>query len=64
MAINMNRVMFKIIPTTIIMQFQDERMFDEDEWITIEKSEFEVNGKTIKAFDVSLGWTWSEEEIN
>ena len=40
------------------------RMFDEDEWITIEKSEFEVNGKTIKAFDVSLGWTWSEEEIN
>ena len=31
MAINMNRVMFKIIPTTIIMQFQDERMFDEDE---------------------------------
>ena len=40
------------------------RMFDEDEWITIEKSEFDVNGKTIKAFDVSLGWTWSEEEIN
>tara|TARA_R100000951_G_scaffold100568_1_gene91417 strand:+ start:600 stop:1211 length:612 start_codon:yes stop_codon:yes gene_type:complete len=39
------------------------RMFDEDEWITIERSEFVVNGKTIKAFDVSLGWTWSEEVL-
>ena len=40
------------------------RDFNEDEIITLERSEFDVNGKTIKAFDVSLGWTWSEEEIN
>jgi len=40
------------------------RDFNEDEIITLERSEFSVNGKTIKAFDVSLGWTWSEEEIN
>ena len=31
MSINMNRVMFKTVPTTIIMQFQNQRMFDEDE---------------------------------
>ena len=31
MFINMNREMFKTIPTAIIMQFQDQRMFDEDE---------------------------------
>ena len=30
MAVKMNRVMFKIIPT-ITMLFQDQRMFDEDE---------------------------------
>ena len=35
-----------------------------DEIITIERSEFNCNEKTIKAFDVSMGWTWSEEEIN
>ena len=40
------------------------RDFNEDEIITLERSEFNVNGKTIKAFDVSMGWTWSEEEIN
>ena len=40
------------------------RDFNEDEIITLERSEFSVNGKTIKAFDVSMGWTWSEEEIN
>ena len=40
------------------------RDFNEDDIVTIERSEFNVNGKTIKAFDVSLGWTWSEEEIN
>ena len=40
------------------------REFDEDDIFTIERSEFECNGKTIKAFDVSNGWTWSEEEIN
>ena len=38
--------------------------YNEDEIITIERSEFNCNGKTIKAFDVSMGWTWSEEEIN
>jgi hypothetical protein len=40
------------------------RDFNENDIITIERSEFNCNGKTIKAFDVSLGWTWSEEEIN
>ena len=40
------------------------REFDEDDIFTIERSEFECNSKTIKAFDVSNGWTWSEEEIN
>jgi len=35
--------------------------YNEDEIITIERSEFNCNGKTIKAFDVSMGWTWSEE---
>jgi hypothetical protein len=38
--------------------------FNEDDIITIERSEFNCNGKTIKAFDVSLGWTWSEEKLN
>ena len=51
---------FKIIDNDSIQI----KMFDEDEWITIERSEFVVNGKTIKAFDVSLGWTWSEENYN
>ena len=40
------------------------KMFDEDDWIGIEASHIDVNNETIKAFDVSLGWTWSEEEIN
>ena len=39
------------------------RMFDEDEWITIESSEINVGGKKLKVFDVSLGWTWSEEDL-
>ena len=39
------------------------RMFDEDEWITIESSEINVDGKKLKVFDVSLGWTWSEEGL-
>ena len=38
--------------------------FNENDIVTIERSEFNCNGKTIKAFNVSLGWTWSEEEIN
>ena len=40
------------------------KMFDEDESVGIEVSHIDVNNETIKAFDVSLGWTWSEEEIN
>jgi len=40
------------------------RMFDEDEWVTIESSEINVGGKKLKVFDVSLGWTWSEEGYN
>ena len=39
------------------------RMFDEDEWVTIESSEINVGGKKLKVFDVSLGWTWSEEDL-
>ena len=39
------------------------RMFDEDEWVTIESSEINVGGKKLKVFDVSLGWTWSEEGL-
>ena len=39
------------------------RMFDEDEWITIESSEINVGGKKLNVFDVSLGWTWSEEDL-
>ena len=38
-------------------------MFDEDEWVGIEVSHIDVNNETIKAFDVSLGWTWSEEAL-
>ena len=40
------------------------RMFDEDEWVGIEVSYINVDNKQLKVFDVSLGWTWSEEEIN
>jgi hypothetical protein len=39
-------------------------MFDEDDWIGIEAEYIDVNGQTKKVFDISLGWTWSEEEIN
>lgn len=39
------------------------RMFDEDEWVTIESSQINVDGKKLKVFDVSLGWTWSEEAL-
>ena len=55
-------------PTSIFKIIDNENIsikdFNEDEIITIERSEFNVNGKTIKAFDVSLGWTWSEIKIN
>jgi hypothetical protein len=40
------------------------KMFDEDDWIGIEAEYIDVNGQTKKVFDISLGWTWSEEEIN
>ena len=40
------------------------RMFDEDELIGIEASYININNEQIKVFDVSMGWTWSEEEIN
>ena len=39
------------------------RMFDEDELIGIEASHINVNNKQIKVFDVSMGWTWSEEVL-
>jgi len=39
------------------------KMFDEDEWVGIEASHIDVNNETIKTFDVSLGWTWSEEDL-
>ena len=39
------------------------KMFDEDEWVGIEVSHIDANNQTIKAFDVSLGWTWSEEAL-
>ena len=38
--------------------------FNERDETLIESEVIEVDGKKIKAFDVSLGWTWSEEEIN
>tara|TARA_R100001163_G_scaffold43340_1_gene32706 strand:- start:23 stop:628 length:606 start_codon:yes stop_codon:yes gene_type:complete len=52
---------FKIIVKDSIICI---KMFDEDEWVTIESSEINVDGKKLKVFDISLGWTWSEEEIN
>lgn len=39
------------------------RMFDEDEWVGIEASYINVDNKQLKVFDVSLGWTWSEENL-
>ena len=38
--------------------------FNEREEIIIESQEIKVDGETKKVFDISLGWTWSEEEIN
>ena len=39
------------------------KMFDEEDWTTIEFSLIPVKGEVIKVFDVSLGWTWSEEDL-
>ena len=55
-------------PTSIFKIINEDnieiKMFDEDDWIKIEAEHIDVNGKTKKVFDISLGWTWSEEEIN
>jgi hypothetical protein len=37
--------------------------FNERDETLIESEVIEVDGKKIKAFDVSLGWTWSEEDL-
>ena len=51
---------FKIIVKDSIICI---KMFDEEDWVTIESSEINVNGKKLKVFDISLGWTWSEEDL-
>jgi hypothetical protein len=55
-------------PTSIFKIIDEDsiqiKMFDEDDWIGIEAEYIDVNGQTKKVFDISLGWTWSEEEIN
>ena len=38
--------------------------FNEREEIIIESQEIKVDGETKKVFDLALGWTWSEEDIN
>jgi len=38
--------------------------FNDKEETIIDRQSIIVNGKTKKVFDISLGWTWSEEEIN
>ena len=50
---------FKIIDNDSIQI----KMFDEDDWTTIEFSLIPVNNEVLKVFDVSLGWTWSEEDF-
>jgi len=55
-------------PTSIFKIIDEDsiqiKMFDEDDWIGIEAEYIDLNGQTKKVFDISLGWTWSEEEIN
>ena len=55
-------------PTSIFKIINEDnieiKMFDEEEWIKIESENINVNNQTKKVFDISLGWTWSEEEIN
>ena len=55
-------------PTSIFKIINEDnieiKMFDEDDWLKIEAEHIDVNGKTKKVFDISLGWTWSEEDIN
>ena len=54
-------------PTSIFKIIDEDnieiKMFDEDDWIKIEAEHIDVNGKTKKVFDISLGWTWSEEDF-
>jgi len=50
---------FKIIDNDSIQI----KMFDEEDWITIEFSLIPVNNEVFKVFDISLGWTWSEEDL-
>lgn len=38
--------------------------FNDKEETIIDSQGIIVNGQTKKVFDISLGWTWSEEEIN
>ena len=50
---------FKIIDENNI----EIKMFDEEDWIKIESENISVNNQTKKVFDISLGWTWSEEDL-
>tara|TARA_R110001592_G_scaffold259964_2_gene524213 strand:- start:642 stop:1274 length:633 start_codon:yes stop_codon:yes gene_type:complete len=50
---------FKIIDNDSIQI----KMFDEEDWTTIEFSLIPVNNEVFKVFDISLGWTWSEEDL-
>ena len=55
-------------PTSIFKIISDDTIsiidFNEREEIIIDRQSIIVNGKTKKVFDISLGWTWSEEDIN
>jgi len=50
---------FKIIDNDSIQI----KMFDEEDWETIEFSLIPFKEEVLKVFDVSLGWTWSEEDL-
>ena len=54
-------------PTSIFKIIDEDsiqiKMFDEDDWIGIEAEYIDLNGQTKKVFDISLGWTWSEEDL-
>ena len=54
-------------PTSIFKIIDEDsiqiKMYDEDNWIGIEAEYIDVNGQTKKVFDISLGWTWSEEDL-
>ena len=50
---------FKIIDNDSIQI----KMFDEEDWETIEFSLIPFKEEVLKVFDVSLGWTWSEESL-